>query len=340
MSLQTPRCTAATHVTIIQRGGETGSDPGAFASAVRQGLLANPKTLPWPYFYDEEGSRLFELICQLPEYYLTRTEDALLKAHADAMVAGWERPPALVELGSGSAIKTQRLIEAALRRYGSVHYLPIDVSSTFIEESAESLLRVYPDLRITGHVADYRTELGRVAERLTGPKLVIFLGSSLGNYEPREASALLRQVAWVMGPSDRLLLGTDLDKDRAVLEAAYDDAQGVTARFNLNLLARVNRELGADFDLDAFAHQARYCADLERVEMHLVSLMDQTVTIPASRLTATFSDGESIHTENSYKYTSARLKDLAARAGLEEEHAWTDDQGLFRLQRWKLKGTH
>ncbi len=282
MSLQTLPHAGGKHVTIIQRAGATGSDPASFASAVRHGLLATPKTLPWPYFYDEQGSRLFDQICQLPEYYLTRTEDALLQAHADALVAGWDRAPTLVELGSGSATKTQRLIAAALGRYGSLHYVPIDVSPTFIEESASALLRAYPDLRVTGHIADYRTELARVAERVPGPKLLIFLGSSLGNYEPREAAALLRQVARVMGPADRLLLGTDLDKDPSVLEAAYDDAQGVTAQFNLNLLARANRELGADFALDRFAHEARYRADIGRVEMHLVSLADQAVTIPAA----------------------------------------------------------
>jgi len=336
MSLRTVSNAGGKLVTIVQPASASGSDRAAFAAAVRAGLLATPKTLPWPYFYDERGSRLFDQICELPEYYLTRTEDALLEQNADALVAGWPAPPTFVELGSGSATKTRRLIGAGLRRYGTLHYVPIDVSLTFIEQSASSLQDAFPELRVTGHVGDYHSELARVTERISGPKLLIFLGSSLGNYEPENAAALLRQLAWVMGPDDRFLLGTDLDKDSAVLEAAYDDAQGVTAEFNLNLLARINRELGADFSLDRFGHRARYRADLGRVEMHLISLAAQTVTIPGTRLTVTFTEGETIHTENSYKYTVAGLHSLAAEAGLEEEAAWTDARGFFRLQRWRL----
>lgn len=338
MSLRAVPPAGGKRATIIKPASAStpGSDRAAFAAAVRAGLLASPKTLPWPYFYDEQGSRLFDAICVLPEYYLTRTEDALLEQHADALVAGWPAAPTLVELGSGSATKTRRLIGAALRRYGTLHYVAIDVSPTFIEESAAALMGAFPGLHVTGHIGDYRSELARVAERIPGPKLLIFLGSSLGNYEPEEADALLRQLTWVMGPADRFLLGTDLDKDLAVLEAAYDDAQGVTAAFNLNLLARINRELGADFDLNRFAHQARYRSALRRVEMHLVSLAPQTVNIPAARVSVSFDAGESIHTENSHKYTPDGLRAMAAAVGLEEEAAWTDTQGFFRLQRWKL----
>lgn len=336
MSLRTVSNAGGKLVTIVQPASTSGSDRAAFVAAVRAGLLATPKTLPWPYFYDERGSHLFDQICELPEYYLTRTEDALLEQHADALVAGWPAPPTFVELGSGSATKTRRLIGAGLRRYGTLHYVPIDVSLTFIEQSTSSLQDAFPELRVTGHVGDYHSELARVTERISGPKLLIFLGSSLGNYEPENAAALLRQLAWVMGPDDRFLLGIDLDKDAAVLEAAYDDAQGVSAQFNLNLLARINRELGGDFKLDRFVHRARYRADLSRVEMHLVSLAAQTVTVPGARLTATFAEGETIHTENSYKYTVAGLHALAAEAGLEEEAAWTDARGFFRLQRWRL----
>lgn len=336
MSLRTAPYAGGKKVTILRPAVASDTDRAAFAAAVRLGLQGTQKTLPWPYFYDEQGSRLFDQICVLPEYYLTRTEDALLEAHADALVAGWDAAPTLVELGSGSATKTRRLIGAALRRYGTLHYVPIDVSPTFMEESAAALLRAFPELRVTGHVGDYRSELALVANRVAGPKLLVFLGSSLGNYEPNEARALLDQLARVMTPADRFLLGADLDKHPAVLEAAYDDAQGVTAAFNLNLLARINRELGADFDLDRFAHQARYQPELRRVEMHLVSLAVQTVTIPGARITVTFAEGESIHTENSHKYTPDDLKRLAATAGLEEEASWTDARGYFRLQRWKL----
>lgn len=325
-------------LTIIQEPGAPGSAAETLAVAVRRGLESHPRTLPWTFFYDEAGSRLFEEICRLPEYYLTRTEDAILRAQAGAMVEGWERSPALVELGSGSASKTRRLIGAALRRYGRIHYVPIDVSPTALAESAQALVRQFPELRVTAYAASYRGTLQGVAARIGGPRLWIFLGSSLGNYAPDEAVALLAEVAEAMGPDDRLLLGTDLVKDPAVLEAAYDDAQGVTARFNLNLLVRINRELGADFDLDRFAHRAVYRPDLARVEMHLVSRADQTVRVPGANLSVNFSEGETIHTESSHKYTPETLAALAARAGLAEEAAWTDPQGFFRLQRWRALG--
>jgi dimethylhistidine N-methyltransferase len=307
-----------------------------FAAAVRKGLLAQPKTLPWSYFYDEAGSRLFERICQLPEYYLTRSEDAVLREHADAMVEGWSSPPAIIELGSGSASKTQRLIAAALRRYGKLHYYPIDVSPTALEASAEALIHRFPRLHVTGYVANYRDNLATLAAQIPEPKLWLFLGSSLGNYDQDEAVALLIQLARTMGPDDRFLFGTDLVKDQAILQAAYDDAEGVTARFNKNLLVRINAELGADFDLDLFAHQARYRADLSRIEMHLVSRIRQVVHIPGAAISIEMQPGESIHTENSHKYTPAMLGTLADRSGFLEEATWTDRQRFFRVQRWQL----
>jgi L-histidine N-alpha-methyltransferase len=311
-----------------------------FAEAVRKGLLAQPKTLPSSYFYDDAGSRLFERICRLPEYYLTRSEDAILREHADAMVAGWSSPPAIIELGSGSAAKTQRLIAAALRRYGTLHYHPIDVSPTALEASAHALTERFPRLRVTGYVANYRESLTAVAAQIFEPKLWIFLGSSLGNYDPTEAVDLLVQVASTMGSDDRFLLGTDLSKDRAILEAAYDDSQGVTARFNKNLLVRINAELGADFDLDRFTHQAFYREDRDRVEMHLVSRTRQIVQIPGAGIAVEFQEGESIHTENSHKYTRSLLGALADRSGYIEEAAWTDPQRYFRVQRWRLAPAH
>jgi L-histidine N-alpha-methyltransferase len=312
-----------------------GQGADSLADAVRLGLSSDPKTLPCQFFYDEAGSQLFEQICALPEYYLTRTEDAILADHADAMVAGWFQAPVVIELGSGSSTKTRRLIEAALAAYGTLDYLPIDVSPTILEASAAALVSDFPALRVTGYAADYRTALAALARRIERPKLVVFLGSSLGNYEADDAIDLLSHVATSLGPSDRLLLGTDLVKDRAILEAAYDDASGVTARFNQNLLVRLNRELGADFDPDAFAHRATYRDDLGRVEMHLVSRLDQVVAIPGAALSARFAAGESIHTENSHKYTLAGLHDLAERSGFVEDGSWTDTQGWFRLQRWR-----
>jgi dimethylhistidine N-methyltransferase len=314
-----------------------------FVEAVRDGLTGRLRRLPCQYFYDDAGSALFEKICQLPEYYLTRTEDAILREHAGGMVDlgndanGRSERPTMIELGSGSAEKTRRLIAAALARYGTLHYVPIDVSAAAVEASCRQLVRTFPTLRVTGFVGDYHASLAGIAARFPGPKLVMFLGSSIGNYEPAEAVALLADVARVMGPDDRFLLGTDLVKDRLRLERAYDDAQGVTARFNRNLLTRINRELGADFAPGRFRHQAVFRADLARVEMHLVSLADQSVTIPAAELTVRLAEGESIHTENSHKYTLESLARLAAESGFVEEAAWTDARGWFRVQRWRVR---
>lgn len=309
----------------------------AFARAVRDGLLARPRTLPFPYFYDEVGSALFEQICRIPEYYLTRTEDAILREHASAMIDGWTAPPTMVELGSGSAEKTRRLIAATLLRHGRLHYVPIDVSASAVDDSARALVKRFSALRVTAYVGDYLQSLAEIAARVPGPKLLVFLGSSLGNYEPEAAALLLAALAKVMGPDDRLLIGTDLAKSASVLEAAYDDAQGVTARFNRNILVRINRELGADFAPERFNHQAVYREDRERVEMHLVSQEDQVVNIPAADLTVRFARGDSIHTENSHKYTPASLLDLAGRGGFAEEASWTDPRGWFRVQRWRLR---
>jgi len=315
-----------------------------FAKAVRHGLTSEPKTLPCEYFYDAEGSRLFEAICALPEYYPTRTEDALLRDHADAMTAGLGARareaglPTIIELGSGSATKTRRLIASALDHCGRLRYIPIDVSASALEESIERLSARFPRLHLAGCLADYRRGLEWVGRRNDGPRLIVFLGSSLGNAERPEAVALLSRIARSMRPVDRFLLGTDMVKDRAILEPAYDDAQGVTAAFNRNVLTRINRELGADFDPSRFDHRATYLADRGRIEMHLVSRRAQVVNIPGAELTVSFAPGESIHTENSHKYTRGQLLDMAAEAGFEEERAWTDSRGWFRVQRWRLRG--
>jgi dimethylhistidine N-methyltransferase len=327
----------STRLTIFALSGGAHGHRAQFAAAVRDGLLAVPRSLPWQFFYDERGSRLFDRICDLPEYYLTRTEDAILRAHAAAMVGGWEcaTAPCLIELGSGSATKTERLIAAALAAYGTLHYVPIDVSAKCLEESARALVRRFTALRVTGYVADYQSALPRAAGAIAAPKLIVFLGSSLGNYSLTEAVSLLKQVACVMGPDDRLLLGTDLAKDRATLEAAYDDAQGVTAQFNLNLLRRINRELGGDFDFDQFAHRAIYRPERGRVEMHLIARRDQLVRIAAADLAVPFEAGESIHTESSHKYTRETLRTLARSA------FWVDQDGRFRVQRWRREpGPH
>ena len=337
MPFQAATSVRASRLSIVDGPVSGVEPPGAFARAVGEGLQATPKTLPCRYFYDDEGSQLFEQICDLPEYYLTRTEDAILAQHADAMVDGWVADPILVELGSGSSSKTRRLLEAALRAYGRLHYVPIDVSRAILEESARALVEQYPQLRVTGYAANYRDALVKIAARFDRPKLFVFLGSSLGNYETEAAVDLLRLVAQGMDPADRLLLGTDLDKNEAKLRAAYDDAQRVTARFNLNLLRRINRDLGGDFNVDDFRHESRYSPLHHRVEMHLVSQTDQLVTISDAAVAVRFARGESIHTENSHKYTPELLAGLAERAGFEEEAAWTDAGGQFRVQRWRLR---
>ena len=338
MSIQTPVHGSEKRLSII-RTSETqnpkeGVEQHAFASAVREGLLARPKKLPFHYFYDEAGSTLFDEICNLPEYYLTRTEDGILKDHARAMVSGWLEPPTLIELGSGSAKKTERLISASLEEYGRLHYVAIDVSASAVESSAKQLVKLFPTLRVTGVVGNYHENFSAIAKRFRGPKLVAFLGSSLGNYEPANAAALLDKVSRALAPEDRFLLGVDLSKSQVQLEAAYDDSQGVTARFNKNLLARINRELQADFSLELFRHKAVFREALGRIEMHLVSLAKQTVNIPIAGVRIPFLEGESIHTENSHKYTSEMLRDLASRSGFVEENAWTDSRNWFRVQSW------
>ncbi len=337
--LQAARSSASSFRLSIQKAGrhDAESSVDAFATAVREGLTAPRKTLPCQYFYDEQGSLLFEQICDLPEYYLTRIEDAILQEHADAMVDGpWIGAPVMVELGSGSSTKTRRLIDAAISAHGTLHYIPIDVSPTILEDSATSLIDRYPTLRVSAHAATYQHALLGAISRIERPKVLVFLGSSLGNYPTDEAVELLRLIAMAMGPGDALLLGTDIVKDRHLLEAAYDDAQGVTARFNLNLLERINRELDGRFDLRAFEHRAVWNADESRIEMHLASRLDQKVAIPGAGFTASFKAGETIHTENSHKYDAGRLADLARRAGLTEDAAWSDPEDWFRVQRWVL----
>lgn len=320
----------------IGRDGDGESEQAVFSRAVRAGLLQNPKRLPFAYFYDQVGSALFDQICQLPEYYLTRTEDQILCGHAREMISGWSSAPTLIELGSGSADKTRRLISAAIHRYGRLHFVPIDVSGSALEDSAKGLVRSFPALRVTGFVGDYHAALGDIPTRIQGPKLFVFLGSSLGNYEPDTAVSLLTGLAEVMGPEDRLLLGTDLVKDTQVLERAYNDARGVTARFNLNLLVRINRELQADFAVDRFRHRAFFRPEFSRVEMHLESTLRQSVSIKSAGVEVSFEEGESIHTENSHKYTEDMLRTLAERSGFVEETSWSDPENWFRVQRWRV----
>lgn len=312
---------------------------GSFAEDVRRGLTAAPKVLYPKYFYDTLGSRLFEAICELPEYYLTRAETEIFQDRAGEIAAALDGRLRLIELGSGDAQKTRLLIEAVLARQGDLDYLPIDISRSAVEQSADRLLGAYPELRITAHVAEYQAGLRALCREARPPAghrtLVLFLGSTIGNLDPTERADLLRDIRAVLRPGDGLLLGTDLKKDEEILLAAYDDALGVTAAFNRNLLVRINRELadeidGTDgIDLASFRHRARYNREKGRIEMHLESLCDQTVTLRGLGLEARFAAGETIHTESSYKFDPAQIADLAEHTGFALRRTWMDAARQF-----------
>src|SRR5271165_3054636 len=285
-------------------------------TAAREGLSSRKKRLPPWLFYDRDGSLLFDQITQLPEYYLTRTEREILSAHAGEIIAqaahGTE--PArlrIAELGAGSADKTRLLLKAAVHRQGTVHYEPVDVSASALDAARERIEREIPGVHVTPHIMNYMHGLdlkSSPGER----RVVLYIGSSIGNFEPHQAAQILHIIRAGLEPGDTLLLGVDLKKDEATLLAAYDDAAGVTARFNLNMLARLNRELYADFDLEAFAHRAVWNAAESRIEMHLESQADQQVKLPALNLEVSFAAGERMHTENSYKYAPGQAEAMLA----------------------------
>jgi len=305
----------------------------AFAEDVREGLTARPKTLKPKYFYDDLGSRLFEAICALPEYYVTRAEAAILGRHAGDIVGRLPGPVRLVELGSGDAGKSRLIIEALLdRQPDGVDYVPIDISASALERSALDLRADYPGLRVHPQVDDYMAGLGALAagaHRSAGRTLVLFLGSTLGNLEPAEAAELLGGIRAMLEPGDGLLLGLDLKKSEEILIPAYNDPLGVTAAFNLNLLVRINRELGGGFNLRGFEHRAVYDRERGRVEMHIVSRRDQRVPIDALGLEVGFTAGEWILSECSYKFDREQVERLAQDAGLALDGTWTDPAGLF-----------
>ena len=303
----------------------------AFARDVRVGLTAAPKWLPCRYFYDAEGSALFEEICSLPEYYLTRTERQILAERAAEIAGLFQEPIALVELGSGSAAKTRLLIEAFLQRHRCLRYVPVDISPSILEDSSLALLEEYPRLEIVAVAAEYAQGLAHLQAVTGQPKLILWLGSNVGNLDRPQAAAFLRQVGRAMTDQDRLLIGIDLRKDRATLERAYDDSRGVTSRFNMNLLSRINEELGGRFDLASFRHRAIYNAEMGRVEMHLESCRTQRVQIEALELEVPFEAGETIHTENSYKYSLAEIEMLCSASGFRVERQWLDEGRLFSV---------
>jgi len=296
------------------------------------GLSAPQKKLsPW-LFYDEAGSQLFEQITTLPEYYLTRTERALFQAHADEIFLELGSGVTIAELGAGSAAKTGILLHAATRFQPTVLYQPIDISPSALDEAAASLSAI-PSVRVEPQAANYITEPFRIT-RLQGHKvLALYIGSSIGNFSPAEATSILCNLRHHLTPGDALLLGTDLapgaTKSVETLLAAYDDAAGVTAAFNLNVLSRLNRELGAEFDLSAFAHRVRWNRHCSRIEMHLESLARQTVTLAGTSIR--FEEGETIHTENSYKFNAAAIQALLAGSGFVSARTFTDTGETFAV---------
>lgn len=274
---------------------------------------------------------LFEQICDLPEYYVTRTERAILEQRADELAARSPAGVSLVELGSGSAAKTRLLIRAFLERLGSLRYVPIDASCTMLEQSSLELVREFAALHVVAIAGEYHEGLRELRDRVKGPKLLLWLGSSIGNLDLPDAEDFLAQVRDTMARSDRMLVGIDLRKHRAVLEPAYDDAQGVTARFNLNLLARINRELGGHFDLATFRHRAVYNEAIGRIEMYLVNTCQQRVAIDDLNLEIEFAEHETIHTENSYKYSIESIAQLAGASGFAIEAQWLDAAARFSV---------
>lgn len=303
-------------------------------TAALAGLSREPgrRTLPCRFFYDEAGSALFERITELPEYYPTRSERALLAEHAPEMLRSAGRPAEVVELGSGSSAKTRLLLDAGLALRPRLHYLPVDISGEFLRESARELLAEYgPEkLAITAVAGEYGDALVALPDpEGDDARLFLFLGSNVGNFDACEAAAFLGGVRTQMRSQDRLLVGIDLAKDRATLEAAYDDAAGVTAAFNKNLLVRLNRELGANFDLSCWEHRATWVEERGRIEMHLVSASDQAVTVAGHSFA--FRAGESIHTENSHKYTPDAFDALLRRADLAPVERWTDARRWFSV---------
>jgi dimethylhistidine N-methyltransferase len=298
-----------------------------FRADVLRGLRAPKKELPCKYFYDEAGSALFEQITELEEYYPTRTELGIMERHAAEMAGLLGRHCLLIEYGSGSSLKTRLLLDL-LRDLAA--YVPIDVSGEHLRRAALALGEEYPDIEVLPLCADFTRPLALPVCRMpTLRRVVYFPGSTLGNFAPEAALALLRQTAVLCGGEGGLLLGIDLQKDPRVIEAAYNDRRGVTASFNRNILVRINRELGADFDIEQFAHRAFFNAAQKRIEMHLVSRRDQVVRVGG--VPFVFATGESIHTENSCKYSLPALADLAGAGGFAVERVWTDERQYFSV---------
>jgi dimethylhistidine N-methyltransferase len=313
------------------RGAASTPSTSAFAADVVAGLTAKPKRLSPKYFYDLAGSALFERITHLPEYYPTRSELGILKANAPAIASLFPPNCALVEFGAGSSRKARILLGAAATVEA---YVPVDISGDFVEQDAAQLRRDFPRLTVVPLVGDFAQELEFPPAIAKLPRVGFFPGSTIGNFEPYEACRFMRHVGGLLGKDGILVIGVDLIKDKDVLFRAYNDAEGVTAKFNFNLLVRINRELGANFNLGAFEHHAFYNSEQNRIEMHLASLRRQKVKVNGT--TIDFRAGETIHTENSYKYTIESFQALARGSGWTPRKVWTD--GLFSVHALSFDG--
>ncbi|MBN9538601.1 MAG: L-histidine N(alpha)-methyltransferase [Alphaproteobacteria bacterium] len=302
------------------------ADREQFRNAVLAGLGTRPKAIPARFLYDARGSALFDAICELPEYYLTRTETAILAANAAEISRNAGPHCTLIEFGSGSSVKSRLLLDAMPTLNA---YVPIDISREHLDGTVARLRSDYPALRVEAVCADYMT-LEHLPDTINGARRIgFFPGSTIGNLTPEEATSFLRRVRRLLGDGGALILGVDLKKDSRRLHDAYNDAAGITAQFTLNLLRRMNRELDGSFDLAAFAHEAFYNPSESRIEIYLRSLLNQTVSVSGRRLA--FEKGELVHTEYSYKYDSASLAALAARGGFAVDRTWTDAEGLFAV---------
>ncbi|ABF41836.1 conserved hypothetical protein [Candidatus Koribacter versatilis Ellin345] len=300
------------------------------ADDVMSGLTRNPKTLSPKLFYDARGSELFDQITELQEYYPTATERKIFRDNAADIVAQAAACTAAVELGAGSASKTVLLLDALMKAGEPITYYPVDVSASALDACGVRMQQLLPKLQVVPKVLDFTQGMPQF-RRIAGRKLFLFIGSSIGNFEPLEAGLFLKQVRSSMNQGDALLLGTDMRKSPDVLIPAYDDSEGVTAEFNKNVLVRLNRELNADFDVDQFAHRIVWNDELSRIEMHLESLRRQSVSLGALDLDIEFRKGETIHTENSYKFTMPMVHAIAENGGLSVERTWSDTKEWFTV---------
>jgi L-histidine Nalpha-methyltransferase len=321
--------TAAADRVTVEVNLPPGGPLSGMAADVRAGLTSPFKELSPRYFYDERGSELFEQITELEEYYPTRCERTILQTCATEICEAANRPASLIELGSGSARKTRVLLDA-MRCAGCLQtYCPVDISEEITRETAEAIAKEYEGISVRGLVCDFEFDLERVP--VGGPRVIALLGGTIGNFAPHQRASFLRRIANLLGPDDRFLLGTDLVKDPEILEAAYNDSKGVTADFNKNVLAVLNRELGADFDLDSFEHVARWDPENLWMDIRLRSVVNQVINVSALDMLVPFGAGEEMRTEISTKFLRPGLEGIYREAGLELTDWWTDPEGLYAL---------